>query len=75
MFDMSLELVAMEIYVPEGPAAIAGGLVVEVGEAESLLWPRAETPRAHALAELDGGDEAVAARAVVLFVPRKSRSR
>src|SRR5688572_29185540 len=67
-FDMSGELVAMEIHVTQRPARIARGLVVEVGRiGVAALAAGRDRFRAYALAELDGGDEAVAARAVVLL--------
>src|ERR1700690_4167305 len=68
---VSLKLFAVEVDLAQLPGAIALGLIVEVrGSRMAALASGRHGPSAHALAELDHGDEAVAAGAIPLFGAR-----
>src|ERR1019366_1193415 len=59
---MSLELIAVEVDLAQLSGAVALGLIVEVrGSRMAALAAGRHGPGAHAFAELDHGDEAVAA--------------
>src|ERR1039457_6857049 len=68
---VSLELLAVEVDLAQLAAAVAFGLIVEVrGTRMAALAAGRHGPGAHAFAELDHGDEAVAAGAVPLLGAR-----
>src|SRR5262245_48632108 len=61
------ELRAVEVHLPQRPARIALGLIVEMrGTRVATLAARRHRPSTHTVAELDDGDEAVARRPVPL---------
>src|ERR1035438_6069919 len=72
---VSLELLAVEVDLAQFTCAIAFRLIVEVrGTRMAALAADRHGPGAHALAELDHGDETVAAGAIPLFGARVGAS-
>src|SRR3954451_18322247 len=68
--DVLLDVVAIEPDVTEIAGRVALGLIAEVLRIRIAALPaRGDRPRADAVAELDNGDEAVAAGAVHLLGP------
>src|ERR1017187_3983231 len=66
-----LELLAVEVDLAQFARAVAFGLIVEVrGSRMAALTAGRHRPGAHTFAELDHGDEAVAAGAIPLFGAR-----
>src|SRR5262245_27881913 len=69
--DVALQLLAVEIHLAQIAGRVARGLIAEVRRLGiAALAAGRDRPRAHPVAELDDGHEAVAARAVHLVRPR-----
>src|ERR1035437_5709201 len=73
---VSLERLAVEVDLAQFAGAVTFGLIVEVrGSRMAALAAGRHGPGAHAFAELDHGDEAVAAGAIPLFGARVGARR
>src|SRR5215831_1666545 len=74
--DVALELRPVEVHVAQVARRVATRLIVEVRRPRiAALASRRHRLRAHAIAELDDGDEAVAGRAVhPLRAARRART-